>query len=101
EAANHPVTPEADQALRDKGVVIVPDILANSGGVIASYFEWAQNIQVQVWGVDRVSEELDRKLRAAFEAVLAAQEKYDIHSRDAAMVIGVERVFHAAQARFH
>src|SRR5688572_6641894 len=69
EAANEPVRPEADMALSERGVVLVPDVLANAGGVTVSYFEWAQNRQFYTWNLDRVRQELERVMTHAFETV--------------------------------
>jgi len=97
EAANGPVDPEADEILNRKGTIIVPDILANAGGVTVSYFEWVQNRQHYRWGLDRVRQELDRTMSGAFEDVwqLAQQEKVSL--RTAAFMIAIKRVYRASQ----
>ncbi len=99
EAANHPLTAEADAALSERGVVIVPDILANAGGVIVSYFEWTQNIQQFRWDEDRVNRELVRILTLAYGSVreLACQRGQTM--RQAAYRIAVERVAEAIRLR--
>lgn len=99
EAANAPTTPEAHDILVKKGVVVVPDILANAGGVTVSYFEWAQNIQQFRWDYDRVVDELEKKMRKAFSDVRAIALQKNIDLRTAAYVLGVKRVGEAAFAR--
>ena len=99
EAANHPVTAEADDALRDAGVTVVPDILANAGGVIASYFEWTQNIQHFRWPESRVNTELEEKLVLAYREVAAAARSRAVPLRDAAFAIAVGRVAQAIRLR--
>jgi len=101
EAANGPTTPEADEILRKRGVTIVPDILANAGGVTVSYFEWAQNIQQFRWDLDRVNLELEKTMMRAYRAVAdtAVQRKLDL--RTSAFVLAVQRVGRAALARHH
>ncbi|TWT87632.1 Glutamate dehydrogenase [Pseudobythopirellula maris] len=97
EAANAPITPAADDILSQRGVVILPDILANSGGVTASYFEWAQNRQFYQWSLDRVRGELDRLLTQAFDDVWERSKKQGLSLRTTAFVLGIERVARAVE----
>ena len=99
EAANHPVTPDADKILVGRGVKVVPDILANAGGVTGSYFEWAQNIQQFKWKEDRFNSELQDAMAKAFQACVTFAEKRDVSLRRAAFAIGIERVARAARLR--
>ncbi|MBL8065598.1 MAG: Glu/Leu/Phe/Val dehydrogenase [Chthonomonadaceae bacterium] len=99
EGANGPTTPEADQILSDKGVLIVPDILANAGGVVTSYFEWVQDLQNFFWEEEQVNERLSRIMRNSFAAVHATQQKHKTDMRTAAMIIAVGRVAHATTVR--
>ena len=99
EAANHPVTPVAGRILTERGIVGVPDLLTNSGGVIVSYFEWAQNIQQFRWEEDRVNAELKRIITDGFRAVCERAETENITLRQAAFAIGVARVARAADLR--
>jgi glutamate dehydrogenase (NAD(P)+) len=99
EGANGPTSPFAHKKLVQRGVLVVPDILANAGGVTASYFEWAQNIQQFRWQKDRVDEELTRTMRKAYAAVRAVAEKEQIDMRIAAFVLGIRRVGQAAASR--
>ncbi|MEO7426783.1 MAG: Glu/Leu/Phe/Val dehydrogenase dimerization domain-containing protein [Fibrobacteria bacterium] len=101
EGANGPLMAEADEYLGARGVIIVPDILANAGGVVGSYFEWAQNIQVHHWERAQSKLELDKFMSSALQGVSAAAKKYGINYRDAAFVVGVDRVYQAAVARGH
>lgn len=99
EAANGPLTAEAHDILVGKGVTVIPDILANAGGVTVSYFEWSQNIQQFRWEESRVVEELDKVMRRAYRSVaeIAQREKLDL--RTAAFVIAIKRVARAAASR--
>ena len=99
EAANHPTTPEADQILRDRGVIVLPDILVNAGGVIVSYFEWTQNLQEFRWEEDRVNQELRKILLTAYQDVRARVLTRGYTHREAAFEIGVERVARAVELR--
>ena len=99
EGANHPVTQLADASLAGRGVTIVPDILANAGGVTVSYFEWTQNIQQFRWNEDRVNRELTSIITSAYRAVHDRAKEGDLTLRQAAMVIAVERVAKAVRLR--
>ena len=99
EAANHPVTPLADKILGDRGVRVIPDILANGGGVTGSYFEWTQNIQQFTWKESRFNEELKDRLRRAFSATADMADERQVSLRQAAFAIAIERVAEAAHLR--
>jgi glutamate dehydrogenase (NAD(P)+) len=99
EAANGPTTPEADAILRDRDVLVVPDILANAGGVTVSYFEWAQNIQQFRWELDRVNAELEKSMRRAYDGVRGVARSKQIDLRTAAFVLAIQRVGRAALSR--
>lgn len=99
EAANGPTTAEADAILQEKGVVIVPDILANAGGVVVSYFEWVQNIQSVSWTEDTVNEKLKNIMDPSFEAVWDIAQKKHTTLRTGAYLIAVKRVVEAKAAR--
>jgi glutamate dehydrogenase/leucine dehydrogenase len=92
EGANGPTTLRADSILRDKGVFILPDILANSGGVIVSYFEWVQGLQSFFWTEDQIKERLNQVTRQTFHHMLDVVKKYDVDNRTACHMIGVNRV---------
>jgi glutamate dehydrogenase (NAD(P)+) len=95
EAANEPVRPEADDALAARGVTIVPDILANAGGVTVSYFEWVQNRQYYHWNLDRVRGELEAVMTRAFESVWDLSLERKVSLRTAAYMLGTKRVARA------
>jgi len=97
EGANGPVFPEADALLAERGVTVLPDILANSGGVTVSYFEWVQNRQHYSWSLDRVRQELDRTLSEAFENVWQEAQRHRVSLRTAAFMIAISRVKRATE----
>ncbi len=99
ELANGPTTPGADEVFYKNGVVLLPDFLANSGGVIVSYFEWTQNVSGYYWDIDEVYSRLDKKLTLAAKEVLDASEKLKIDTRTAAYTISIKRVADAMKAR--
>src|SRR3990172_2926297 len=99
EAANGPVTPDADHILRANGVYVIPDILCNAGGVIVSYFEWAQNRAAVAWPLDEINDRLRRQILAAADAVWARADSDGIEPRLAAHSIAVERVAEATRLR--
>ncbi|MAR12677.1 MAG: glutamate dehydrogenase [Blastopirellula sp.] len=97
EAANGPINPDADEILEQRGTIVLPDILANAGGVTVSYFEWVQNRQHYKWGLDRVRQELDSVLSTAFEEVWQESQQHKISLRLAAYVIAIRRVCYATK----
>lgn len=99
EGANHPVTPYADAALAERGVTVVPDIVANAGGVTVSYFEWVQNLQQFAWPLDDIEDRLARLLVRAYDDVRAMADEASCTLRDAAYVIAVSRVAEASALR--
>jgi glutamate dehydrogenase (NAD(P)+) len=99
EGANGPTTPDGDKVLEDKGVVVVPDILANSGGVAVSYFEWVQDLQAYFWSEDEVNDRLKVLMESAYEEVSALAHAKELSLRTAAQVIGVGRVADAHRTR--
>jgi glutamate dehydrogenase/leucine dehydrogenase len=99
EAANGPTTVEADEILNKKGIPVVPDILANAGGVVVSYFEWVQNIQSLYWSLDEANDKLKTIMDKAFEGVWDISQEKHVSLRTGAYLIAVKRVVDAKMMR--
>jgi glutamate dehydrogenase (NAD(P)+) len=101
EGANGPTTPEANQIFHDRNILLIPDILANAGGVTVSYFEWAQNIQHFRWDIERVNSELEKIMTNAYEQVRQVATKKNTDMRTAAYTLAIERVVKATYSRHY
>ena len=99
EGANGPTTAGADPILQDKGVMVVPDILANAGGVTVSYFEWVQDRMGYFWSLQRVNRRLDRMMRSAFDAVYSSAEKHKVSMRIGAYILAIDKVARTLKLR--
>ncbi len=99
EAANYPITPLGDKVLGDRNIIVVPDILANAGGVTGSYFEWTQNIQQHTWKEQVFNDELRDKLQRAYQATSTFSAAHNCTLRQAAFCIGIQRVAAASRMR--
>ncbi|WP_459618656.1 Glu/Leu/Phe/Val family dehydrogenase [Bordetella sp. 2513F-2] len=99
EGANGPTTPEADDILRDQGVYVVPDVLANAGGVTVSYFEWVQDFSSFFWSEDEINQRLERLMREAYAAVAQVSREQKVSLRTAAFIVACTRILQARQVR--
>ena len=99
EGANGPTTPSADRILYDKGIIVLPDVLANAGGVIVSYFEWVQDLQSFFWAENEVNNRMEQMMLRAYNSVVEVAKRDKIDMRTAAYVIGVNRVAEATMMR--
>ncbi len=99
EGANGPTTPDADEILADRHAIVVPDILANAGGVIVSYFEWVQDLQSFFWSEDEINQRLERIMVQAFEAVVNLAREREVDLRTAALIYAIKRVADALMTR--
>ena len=99
EGANGPTTNEADEILFDKGIFVIPDILANSGGVIVSYFEWVQDLQNFFWSEEEISKNLQKIIKKSFHETLSLSQKKKVPMRIAALMLGIRKISDAMLIR--
>jgi glutamate dehydrogenase/leucine dehydrogenase len=99
ELANGPITPGADRVLAEQGVLLVPDILANAGGVTVSYYEWVQDLYSYFWSEGEINQRLEQTMRTAFREVYETGERYRTEMRTAAYILAIQRVAEATSVR--
>ncbi|MEI6612272.1 Glu/Leu/Phe/Val dehydrogenase [Polynucleobacter sp.] len=99
EGANGPTTPEADDILKDMGVVVVPDVIANAGGVTVSYFEWVQDFSSFFWTEEEINQRLDKLMIDAFQGIREVAQRHQVTLRTATFIVGCERILKARQMR--
>jgi glutamate dehydrogenase (NAD(P)+) len=99
EGANGPTTPAADDMLHDKGILVIPDVIANAGGVTVSYFEWVQDFSSFFWSEEEINQRLDRIMREAFDVIWGVHEEHKISLRTAAFVVACTRILRARELR--